>query len=248
MGKIKKVYIPTGAPPYMSQFTMIMLILVCMCMLLSIMSTKQEAGFMSGEGMGKVRNANALGIVVGSGVFRFGSNGKARTFAPNPDNATTESPQNPHVDLLKGEGGSGNTDLKAKDLEKTKFIFAKLNSFFPPKSSSVTKQIDEELLSLGTGMSMFDFTLTIKIYCNEFKEEESNRRLAFERGMRIIRELNKRFSVPLTKMSCVVYQDISLIDKDAPPKETQNKEAAPVVAQAEEKKPIQETAFVIKVR
>lgn len=243
--RLKKKYVPSGAPLYMSQFTMIMLILIVMCMIMSVMSKKQEAGFMAGEGMGKTRNANALGIVIGAGVFRFGSSGKARTFAANPGDLTTESPQNPHIDLIKGEGGSGNTDLKARDLEKTKFIFARLNGLFPSKSSSITKQIDEELLSLGTGMSMFDFDLTIKCFCSEFPQDgERNRRLAFDRGMKIIRELSKRFNVPLKKMSCVVYDDPSLIMKDSPKKGAPSDSAA----SRPPGRSAQEMAFIMRVR
>ncbi len=247
MPKVIKKRILCGAPSYMAQFTMIMLILVCMCMILSILSKNQESGFMDGEGMGKVRNANALGIVIGSGVFRFGASGKARTFAANPGDMTTESPQNPHIDLLKGEGGSGNTDLNAKVLEKAKFIFAKLNGSFPPKSSNLTQKINEELLTLGTGMSMFDFTLSIKCFCSEYQNEEDNRRLAFDRGLRIIRELNKRFNVPLSKMSCVVYDDESLMMKDAPKiAGAEEPGKAPLAPPASV--PTQETALVIRVK
>ena len=251
MPKVKKVLVPSGAPAYMSQFTMIMLILVCMCMIMSMLAKSQESGFKGGEGMGKVKKANALGIVIGTGVFRFGSSGKARTFADNPGDQETEVRQNPSLDLVKGEGGSGNTDLSAKDLESVKFIFVRLNGKFPPNSATITKQIDAELLGFGTGMSMFDFILTIKCYCAEYKDANKNRELAFERGLRIMRDLNKRFNVPLTKMSCVVFQDRSLIMKDSPQPATDSGaqgQLAPEQAQNSAAQPTQETAFVMKVR
>lgn len=243
MPKVRKKFKTVGAPAYMAQFTMIMLILVCMCMIMSMLAKSQESGFMNGEGMGKVRNANALGIVIGSGVFRFGSSGKARSYAANPGDATTESPQNPHIDLLKGEGGSGNTDLNAKNLEKAKFIFTKLNAKFPLRSASITPKIAEELVTLGTGMSMFDFNLCIKCFCSEFKDEESDRRLAFERGLRIIRELNRRFNVPLDKMTCLVYDDDQLMMKDARKSSSNDAKLA-----ERPEPPSQEMALVIKVR
>jgi len=235
--EIKK-FVQVGAPLYMSQFTMIMLILIVMCMLMSVMANKQEgATGMKGEGMGKERHANALGIVIGSGVFRFGTSGKARTYATNPGTDETVVPQNPHMDLLKGEGGSGNTDLNAKDMEKSKFIFAKLKSKFPPKSSAITMGIQDDIKDLGTGISMFDFDLTIKCFCSDFQSPEENRRLSFERGMKIVRELNKRFDIPLPKMTCVVYNDAALISKDAP---TQKERETPDTQQ--------EIAFIMRIK
>ncbi len=237
-GKVKKKFVQTGAPLYMSQFTMIMLILIVMCMIMCTLANKQEgATGMNGEGMGKVRQANALGIVIGSGVFRFGTSGKARTFAANPGEEESVAPQNPHIDLLKGEGGSGNTDLNAKDLEKSKYIFAKLKSSFPAKSSAMTAGIQNDIKDLGTGISMFDFDLTIKCFSAEFQDLERDSHLSYERGMKIVKELNKRFDIPLAKMTCIVYSDEAMISRDAPP--PQAKETAGVQ---------QETVFIMRIK
>jgi len=247
MGKVIRKFVPSGAPAYMSQFTMIMLILVCMCMIMSIMSKQQESGFKGGEGMGKVRKANALGIVIGSGVFRFGSSGKARTFADNPGDIETEASQNPHMDLLKGGGGAGNTDLKTTDMESYKYIFTKLVSQFPPKSAAMTPQISDELIDLGTAMRMIDFGVVLKCYCKEYESQEQNSNLAFERGLRIIKELNRRFNVPLAKMSCIISQTPSGEQAGA------HGAAAPAAAaaghaDAQHKEILQETSFILKLK
>jgi hypothetical protein len=201
----KKKYKQCGAPLYMSQFTMIMLILIVMCMLMSVMSKEQDSGFKEGDGMGPERNPNAMGIVIGSGAFKFGAAGRARTYSSNPGAQETETPQNPHMDILKGQGGVGNTDMDAKVMPKPKYFIYKLGADFPPKSSVVTPGIAKAVEMLSTGLGYFDFDLTLKVFSNELNDETKDTQLAFDRGMKIISALNKKYGIPLHVMSCVAY-------------------------------------------
>lgn len=219
----KKVYKTCGAPLYMSQFTMIMLILIVMCMLISVMTKEQESGFQEGDGMGPERRPNAMGIVIGAGVFKFGAAGKARSYSSNPGSEETDKSQNPHMDLMRGEGGVGNSDLNPKVMVKPKYFFVKLDGSFPPKSSALTPEINKSVDMLSTGLSYLDFDLTLKVFSSEFGQDDKDTQLAFDRGMKIIRELNRRYHVPLENMNCVAYtgrnvfmaEDTDKTDEDA---------------------------------
>lgn len=215
MAKLKKKYVATGAPLYMSQFTMIMLILIVMCMIMSTLSKKQESGFQEGEdGFGKERDSNALGIVIGSGQFKFGTYGKARSFSPNPGAKLTDEKQNPHMDVIKGEGGTGNTDLIPKKNEKSKYLFAKLMADFPDKSSEMTKTMTDNLNKIALAMSLFEFEVVIKVYANDFNKEDEDFKLAWARASKIMQFFHKNSKVPFINMNFVASTNKELLSSD----------------------------------
>jgi len=206
MAKMKKKYVSVGAPLYMSQFTMIMLILIVMCMLMSTMSKKQDAGFESGDGGGKRKNKNALGITIDAGKFKFGAFGKTKSFSPNPGDTVTSLPQNPHVNTLKGEGGTGNTDLDFKQPEKpVKYFHAKLMEDFPDKSSDLTPALRDDIDRVATAMNIFDFEVVIKVFAKDFEDDGENYNLACQRAGKIMRIFNKTHKVPVSNLSFFAY-------------------------------------------
>jgi len=215
MAKIKKKYVATGAPLYMSQFTMIMLILIVMCMIMSTLSKKQDSGFQEGEdGFGRQRESNSLGIVIGSGQFKFGNYGKARSFSPNPGAKLTDEKQNPHMDALKGEGGTGNSDLEAKKNAKIKYLFAKLMADFPDKSSEMTTAMTDNLNKIALALSLFEFEVVIKVYAKDNKKEDEDFKLAWARAVKIMQFFHKSTKVPITNMNFVVSTNRELINSD----------------------------------
>ncbi len=204
--KLKKKYISVGAPLWMSQFTAVMLILIVFFMILCTMANEQAAGMKAGDGMGAVRQLNALGIFVGTGTFRFGNHGQAKSFAPNPGSQATDAPPGVHIDLVKGSGGIGNTDLKMGQQQDIKYLSLPIPSEFPLGSAVLTQQLKEEIRRMAIALSTETEPIIVKCFTSE-DADAKNASLALARAEALATEMSRFGGIPLSNLKCVGYSD-----------------------------------------
>lgn len=202
--KVRKKYVAAGAPLWMSQFTAVMLILIVLFMIMCTMATEQTSGMKSGDGLGYIRQKNALGIYIGSGVFRFGSYGEAKCFAPNPASMESQGAHGVHIDLTKGNGGVGNTDLDIARQKDIKYLSLPIRSHFPKGSSALTPPLREDVRRLAIALAAVKEPIIVKSFADETPSDRNNS-LALARAEAVGEELSKFGGIPPEKIKCVGY-------------------------------------------
>ena len=211
---IKKKYVSIGAPLWMSQFTAVMLILIVFFMILCTMAKDQSSGFKSGDGSGKIRQLNALGLDIGRGTFRFGNHGKAKTYAPNPGSTPEQGPPGVHIDLTKGGGGDGNTDLALDRQQDVRYLSLPIRSEFPKGSASLTDQLKKDAQSLAIALSSETEPIIVKSFASGGVPEK-NAALALARAEAVAAEFIKFGGIPAEKIKCVGYSGYRYLGKSA---------------------------------
>ncbi len=191
MGK-KRILI--GGPPYMAQFTALMMILLACFILMVAMSPRKEKGIK--QGMGSIRNA--FSNVGGFGIFDFIS---PLFGTKNAKNRKRKGDQD-GVDLntTLREGGAGNSSAETKDVDTGVYLRYRFRCKFNDFNSSLTKETKENLAKLGTGLSVFNQKLVIKCIASDYNDNENNRQLATYRAANIMRFLAEQSGVSYVNM------------------------------------------------
>jgi len=195
--KIKKKYVNRGAPLYMSQFTMIMLILIVFFMIMTTMNKSQQGVGKSGD-PGAVNN---LGLdMEGFGMFRFGA-AKAGQQSPNPDPESDKSAQKGvHKNLTEGSGGQGDTDADIKKNTYGKYIVVKFSNNFEKGSANLTPDMEKDLEKYGLIFALMETPVIIKSRTTELASSSANLVLSLKRSTQIMRFLNERCNLDLSQM------------------------------------------------
>jgi hypothetical protein len=196
----KKV-ITLGAPLYMGQYTGLMTILLAFFILMQAMSTQQKSGFK--EGIGEVRNA--FGLQGGVGLFDYTFFGRGGSNSPNPVDSGKKEKQGIHENLVKSEGGQGNTEVDVADNEAGKFLRLKMEGKFARGKADMSPEMREYLAKIGMGFALFDYKISIRCFTDELKMEKENRDLALNRAAQIMRYLYRNAGVPFSRMVCAGY-------------------------------------------
>ncbi|UDQ98139.1 flagellar motor protein MotB [Lentisphaerota bacterium WC36G] len=203
MGK-KRVLI--GGPPYMAQFTALMMILLACFILMVAMSPKKEKGVE--QGVGSIRNA--FSSVGGFGIFDFITPYFGTKNANNKKSAKGDL-TGVDINTTLREGGTGNSSAKSKDLDNGCYLRYQFHCNFKDVDSSLTKEIKEKLAKLGTGLSVFKQKLVIKCISSDYpikgknsiNNREKNRQLATYRAANIMRFLAKQSGVSYVNMTAL---------------------------------------------
>ena len=195
MGK-KRVLI--GGPPYMAQFTALMMILLaCFILMVAMSPRKKEQGLK--KGIGSIRNA--FSNVGGFGIFDFISplfgtkNAKNRKRKGNQDGVD--------LNTTLREGGAGNSSANTKDVDKGVYLRYQFHCTFNNFDSSLTKKTKENLVKLGTGLSVFNQKLVIECIASDYNDDKKNRQLATYRAANIMRFLAEQSGVSYVNMTAL---------------------------------------------
>lgn len=193
----KKVLL--GQPLYMAQYTSLMIILLAFFILLQTMSTTQEGGFQSG--MGKVKNA--FGNIGGMGLFSFVSSGSGGTDVPNPRSSGDKSKQGIHENLVRGEGGMGNTSAEVNDASHGRYLQVEIPINFPKHRATLTGEAKTTLDKFKVGFILYDYKIIVKCYSNEFQDRYKDNLLAMQRAANIIRYIHETARIPYSRLEAL---------------------------------------------
>ncbi len=218
MGRKKKVLV--GAPPYMAQYTALMIILLAFFILLNTLAPKQESGFK--DGIGDVKNA--FGIKGGFGLNRFSFFGKGGGKAPIPKNKEDKDGKTGmDEDLVKGSGGSGNTETKPDNKKQKRFFKITIPYEFEKQKISLPKKLDEYLSKIGIVFALKQYDITVKYFSNDTTDNSINQLFSLKRVAQIIKKL-KSTGVDASRISCDIYDKNSVHFLTSGIKNAKNKE------------------------
>ena len=185
-----------GQPLYMGQYTALMIILLAFFILLQTMSSVKEGGFK--EGIGNVKNA--FGISGGLGIFEFMIPFRSGAKKPNPVGTGNQDKQGLHDNLVKGEGGSGNTDSTAKDQNNGRYLEVKIPVKFEKFQTHLTPESNAALDKFKVGFILYNYTIIIKCFANDYKDKEKDDYLAMQRAANIMRYIHQTANVDYSRL------------------------------------------------
>ena len=204
MPKEIKKYVNRGAPLYMSQFTMIMLILIVFFMIMVTLNKSKEGG-VGKSGSPDGDSPTRLNLDMNSvGVFKFGRP-KVRKQYINPD-AVPDDPDHTSPgqsrSLSEGSGGTGDTDVEFNPKVYGRYINVKLNYNFPYQSANIVPNSMDELRKVGMMLAMWDCPFTIKCQTAEMPSVSENFVLAFKRALQLMRFFYAECGISYNQMEC----------------------------------------------
>ncbi len=191
-----KKKIVDGQPLYMGQYTSLMIILLAFFILLQTMSSVKEGGFK--EGIGNVKNA--FGISGGMGIFEFLIPFRSGASTPNPVGTGNQDKQGLHDNLVKGEGGSGNTDANIKDQSVGRYLEVKIPVQFEKFQTHLTPESNAALDKFKVGFILYDYTIIVKCFANDYKDKEKDDYLAMQRAANIMRYIHQTAGVAYSRL------------------------------------------------
>jgi len=201
MPKEIKKYVTHGAPLWMAQYVVLVLILIVFFMILISMSKTQQGGMKSGDG--DVKNIAVTGGDGGVGIFKFGRYGTG-TYMPTP-NFFRKGVYGVDKELTIGKGGAGDTDADVTKNDEGKYLRVNFPFQFEKGSHQLTKPMREELSKMGLAFSLYESKVNIKCYTDEMANENENLRLSFLRAAQIMRGLHNIGGVPYSKLDFSSY-------------------------------------------
>jgi flagellar motor protein MotB len=188
-----------GQPAYMGQYTSLMIIILAFFILLQSMSTTQESGFQ--KGIGQVKNA--FGLTGGMGLFQFISSGSGGADVPNPHGTGDKSRQGTHENIIRGEGGVGNTSADVEDSDKGRYLQVDVPIEFPEFKTFLTPEIKRTLDKFKVGFILYDYKLMIKCYSSEYNDFEKDNHLALQRAANIMRYIHETAGISYSRMEAL---------------------------------------------
>jgi len=207
-----------GQPLYMAQYTALMIILLAFFIVMQSLSTVKESGFKTG--MGDVKNA--FGISGGIGIFGYIVPSRGSTSRDNPVGSGTSGRQGLHENLVKGEGGVGNTDANTEKVNQGKYLQVKLPITFEKGKAAITLEGRAVLDKMKVGLMLYDYKITIKCFANDNKNPAMDNPLAVQRATNIMRYLHQEAQVPYQRLEALGNSSIryySNIKPDAVPEQ-----------------------------
>lgn len=197
-----------GAPRYMGQFNiLILLLIVFFIMLLTMAPDKSETGpgKYAGDGPGLRPQKNRLKINIGEGKFKFGQYGKARYYASYVDGAPRDEfdsmpPMLPEENT-KGAGGGGNTELKTKISPNSTELVLVCAGKFKENSDEMDADLETWLLDFCKMMRSIEESSVILCHCNEFDDPAKDYALAVRRANKIIQFTHEKGNLPFWNLS-----------------------------------------------
>lgn len=185
-----------GQPLYMGQYTALMIILLAFFILLQTMSSVKEGGFK--EGIGNVKNA--FGLSGGMGMFEFVIPFKGGARTPNPVGTGNQDKQGIHDNLVKGEGGTGNTEAKVNNQPIGRYLEVKIPIKFEKFTTHLSPEGNAALDKFKVGFILYNYSITVKCYANEFKDRDKDNHLAMQRAANIMRYIHQTAAVPYSRL------------------------------------------------
>ncbi len=200
-----------GAPRYMGQFNiLILLLIVFFIMLLTMAPTQSEGapGRYAGDGEGpgtKIPKKTFLKIDIGVGQFKFGQHGKARYFASYADGTPRDEfdampPMLPDENT-KGAGGGGNTELQTQISPNSTELVLVCAGQFKPKSDEMDADMETWVLDFCKMMRSIEENCVILCHCNEFNDPEKDAAMAMLRAKKIIDFAHEKGRLPFWNLS-----------------------------------------------
>ncbi len=196
--EIKK-YEVHGAPLWMAQYVVLVLILIVFFMILITLQKTQQGGMKSGSG----DITNAIGGGGGVGVFKFGRYGTG-TYMPTPT-FFTKGVHGVDKTLVAGKGGTGDTDAEVDKKNEGSYLRVDFPLFFEKNSYQLTREMKEELSKMGLAFSLYESKVNVKCYTNEMPEESDNLRISYLRAAQIMRGLHSLGGLPYSKLNFSSY-------------------------------------------
>lgn len=217
-----KKIIETGAPAYMALYTSLMTLLLAFFILLNTMSQTQEAGF--NVGIGDVKDAFGLQGGLGLFQFTFAGRGAANPISLSNPTQTNEKESGFSKDMVRKDGGTGNTDLKSEKADQGEYLRLTVPFKFSKFSSKIPRDMADYLEKVGIGLALFDYAITIRCYANEISAKdvkngyasprnaaEMNIALASKRAVQIMRYLHMEANIPFDNMTALGYDSDRLL-------------------------------------
>ena len=225
--KPKIVIKVVGAPRYMGQFNiLILLLIVFFIMLLTMAPEKSEGGpgKFAGDGEGDHRQKNRLKIDIGKGKFKFGQHGKARYFASYADGKQRDEfdampPMLPEENT-KGAGGGGNTELKTKISSNSTELVLVCAGKFKENSAEMDADMETWLLDFCKMMRSIEESSVILCHCNEFDDPAKDYALAVRRANKIIQFTHEKGNLPFWNLSIGISIGSHDVRNDPLPKQS----------------------------
>ncbi|MDD3119472.1 MAG: flagellar motor protein MotB [Victivallales bacterium] len=185
-----------GQPLYMAQYTSLMIILLAFFILLQTMSTVNEGGFK--EGIGNVKNA--FGLTGGMGIFEFIIPFRGGAKTPNPISSGNQDKQGLHDNLVKGEGGYGNTDARFHDRRQGRYLEVKIPVKFNKFATHLTADDHAVLDKFKVGFILYDYRIIVKCFARDFRDRDKDDYLALQRAANIMRYIHQSAMVPYSRL------------------------------------------------
>lgn len=188
-----------GQPLYMAQYSGLMIILLAFFIVMQSMSSMKESGFKSG--MGEVKNA--FGLSGGLGIFQFIVPGRGGSSVPNPSGTGDQSKAGIHENLVKGEGGSGNTEADAKKSPPGRYLQVEVPIVFEKYKSNLVESECKKLDKFSVGLILYDYRIMIKCFANDYRDKDKDSYLATQRAANIMRYIHEAAQIPYSRLEAL---------------------------------------------
>lgn len=206
-----------GQPPYMAQYSGLMIILLAFFIVMQSLSAVKQSGYQTGVGDVK----NAFGINGGLGIFAFVVSAHGGSSTPNPA-GNNPSKVGIHENLVKGEGGSGNTEAATKSHELGQYLQVTIPIVFEKYKTSLSATERQKLDTFKVGFILYDYRIMVKCFANDYRDKEKDNHLAMQRAANIMRYINESAQIPYSRLEALGNSSIryySNIDANSIPEQ-----------------------------